>query len=60
MHAAKQGGLQAIWGIGFKMILVDRMESEINWVQPSNDEYDVDVFCPGSTGRERVDRQQRG
>lgn len=41
MHGAKQGGLQAIWGIGFKMILVDRMESEINWVEPSNDEYDV-------------------
>lgn len=30
VHGAKQGGLQALWGIGFKMILKDWTESEIN------------------------------
>lgn len=29
MHGAKQGGLQALGVVGFKMILIDWVESEI-------------------------------
>jgi len=57
VHGAKQGELQVLWGMGFKMILIHWMKSEINWVESSNDQYEV--FCPGDAGRERVDRSSR-